>query len=997
MILWSCVSAGVISAAAITTVAVLIPIKNNVRNPKNLNITPKEGVSGIFQSDIGEMTSTTNTALDRAFAISKVFDGVTESNVIHILAEEGADSTIVLTAQEDYFFNSEDVKTLNSSFRIVEIIEVLPMTGVISLSQEDFDIIFSTTSTPTQKVAALSNLFEGVTEANLVNFTIDASDTKITLIANDGFAFAFETSPSISVEFYKIAGILNITVKPGTISVSDADVSNMISISNSPQKVAALSKVFDGINELNIVNIKAEKTSNNKITLRSNPGFYFGTSETTQLTANISIVQILNITTRTTVPNITEEDIAAMLSTTNSLAQRVAALSKLFDGITESNVGNFTVERTGTVIALKAKPGFAFGSTLADSLGADINKVITVLNIKPKTGTINVSQAEVDAMASTSNTAAEKAAALLKLFDGVTEGDVDKFTVEKAANSITLKAKEGFAFGFISTTSISANYQISTILDIKAKAGTNNVTNQDILDMISISEIQKRITALSKVFDGINGETVNHVRAERTSEVTITLVATDGFFIGSVGTKSIRSSIRIVTILNISPKANIPDVTESDINAMTSTANQLSERVTALSKVFDGINIQNVINVRATKTSNTEITLNTINENFLFLQNNSTSIKANIKTITLLRVTPKSIRIDVTQGDIDNMLSSDVNLKLPALSKVFDGLTLENVNNVTAEKLIDTEIILRANQGFAFGDSSTFSIKAQIKLIILLSIKAKPGPINVTQADINNMVGSSNTADKVGALSKLFDGINNNNLLTFDAQSTAATEITLTARDGYAFGSINTKSIKATFAITTILGITPKQGINDITLEILNDIFSSVTTVQQKVFGLSHLFNGVTTANFDNFEIVHNSSMNQITLTVKPGSLFDNAGTTTISSLYKYIRILDITAKQGIINISNVDVHALFLADTAFVTRLRILNDLFDTVTLNNINNFKVERTSVNQISLRANPGWSFVTVGNPLITTEINIIPSTRYNGDEMPLILNDNRSKKY
>ncbi|MGL5521806.1 MAG: hypothetical protein ACRDAW_00860, partial [Metamycoplasmataceae bacterium] len=691
-------SAGVLSAAAITTVAVLIPIKNNVGNPKNLNITPKEGVSGIFQSDIGEMISTTNTPLDRAFALSKIFNGVTESNVVHILAEEGLESTIILTAQEDYFFNSEDVKTLNSSFRIVEIIEILPMTGVISFSQSDFDIIFSTTSTPTQKVAALSNLFEGVTEANLVNFTIDASDTKITLIANDGFAFAFETSPSISVEF-KIAGILNITVKAGTISVSDADVSNMISTSNSPEKIAALSKVFDGINESNIVNIKAEKTSNNKITLRSNPGFYFGTSETTAITANISIVQILNITTRTTVPNITEEDIAAMLSTTNSPAQRVVALSKLFDGITESNVGNFTVERTGTVIALKAKPGFAFGSTLADSLGADINKVITVLNIKPKGGTINVSQAEIDAMTSTSNTAAQRAAALLKLFDGVTEGDVDKFTVENAANTITLKAKEGFAFGFISTTSISANYQIATILDIKPKAGTNNITNQDFLDMISVFEIQKRITALSKLFEGINGETVNHVRAEKTSEITITLVANDGYFIGSVGTKSIISNIRIVTILNISPKANIPDITESDIIAMTSTANQLSERVAALSKVFDGINLQNVINVRAVKTSNTEITLNTINENFLFLQNNSTSIKASIKTITLLRITPKSTRIEVTQEDINNMLSSDVNLKFPALSKLFDGLTLENITNVTAEKIIDTEIILRANQG----------------------------------------------------------------------------------------------------------------------------------------------------------------------------------------------------------------------------------------------------------------------------------------------------------
>ncbi|MGL5521814.1 MAG: hypothetical protein ACRDAW_00900, partial [Metamycoplasmataceae bacterium] len=317
--------------------------------------------------------------------------------------------------------------------------------------------------------------------------------------------------------------------------------------------------------------------------------------------------------------------------------------------------------------------------------------------------------------------------------------------------------------------------------------------------------------------------------------------------------------------------------------------------------------------------------------------------------------------------------------------------------NVTAEKIIDTEIILRANQGFAFGDLSTFSIKAQIKLIILLGIKVKSGPVNITQTEINAMVGSSNTAEKVGALSKLFEGINNNNLLTFDAQITGAKEITLTARSGYAFGSINTKSIKSTFAIITILGITPKQGINDVTRQMLDDIFSSETTVEQKVFGLSHLFDGVTTTNFNNFDIVRNDSNSQLILIVKPGSLFDNAGNTTITSLYKYINILNITAKEGIIDIRQIDVYALFLENTAFVTRLRILNLLFDGVTNRNIDNFKWERTSSNQISLRSNDGFSFVKLHNPLITTKINIIPSTRYNGDEMPLILNDNRSKKY
>ncbi|MGL5357873.1 MAG: hypothetical protein ACRC9U_02285 [Metamycoplasmataceae bacterium] len=996
MILWSCVSAGVISAAAITTVAVLIPIKNNVGNPKNLKITPKQGVSGIFQSDIGEMTSTTNTALDRAFAISKVFDGVTESNVIHILAEEGADSTIVLTAQEDYFFNSEDVKTLNSSFRIVEIIEVLPKTGVISISQSDFEIIFSPTSTPAQKVTALSNLFDGVTETNFVNFTIEATDTNISLIAKDGFAFAFNTALSISVEF-KIAGILNITPKSGTINVSQAEVNAMTSTSNTAaQRATALSKLFDGINESNVVNVKAEKTSNTRITLRSNPGFYFGTGEATSITATINIVQVLSITTKTTIPNITEEDITAMTSTTNPLPQRVAALSKLFDGVTESNVGDFTVERTGTVIALKAKPGFAFGSTLADSLGADINKVVTVLNITPKSGTINVSQAEVDAMTSTSNTAAQRATALSKLFDGITEGDVDKFTVEKAATSIILKAKEGFAFGFISTTSISANYQVATILDITAKPGTNNVTQSDIIDMITISNVQSRITALSKVFNGINGETVNNVRAEKTSEVTITLVANDGFFIGSVGNTSVRSSIRIITFLNISPKANIPSITESDITAMTSTANQISDRIAALSKVFDGVDNGNINNIRAVRTSPTEITLNTISESFLFLQNTSTSIKVTINTITLLRVTPKPLTVEVTQDDINKMLSSDVNVKLPVLNKLFDGLNPGNIGNVTAERQFE-EILLRANQGFAFEGLNPTVIRAKIKFIEILNIKPRTGVTNITQIDINNMIGSSNTADKVGALSKLFEGINNNNLSTFTVQSTSSTEITLTARDGYAFGSIDNKTIKATFGVIVILNITAKQGINDVTLEILNDVFSSTTSVEQKVFGLSYLFNGVTSQNFKYIEIDRTESTNQITLTAKEGSLFDNTGTTVIKSLYRYIQLLEITPKGSVVDITFAELEALTNSSTLPFDLITILSKLFNDITVNNFNKFRIERNGIVDVSLRANNGFSFVTVGNPVITQTVNIVSPPSGINDEMPLVLNDDRNKKY
>ncbi|MGL4183592.1 MAG: hypothetical protein ACRCRP_00470 [Metamycoplasmataceae bacterium] len=910
IILISCISAGAISTVAITTVAVLIPIKNNLENAKNLRISPKSGINNIFQTDIAIMTSTTNNPLDRAFALSKLFNGITESNVIHFVVEETSNSTITLIAQGDHFFNSEDTKILNSIFRIVEILNILPIQGIVNITQIEFDKIFSTSTTAAEKVVLLSKLFEGVTENNIANFSIETSDKIITLTASDGFAFAPQSLSSISVEF-RISGILNITAKPGTINISSLDLSDILSTTSSPaQKTVALSKVFDGVTEADIQKFTIERTSSS-IILKANEGYSFGTPDIKLITTNINVVQVLNIKVKTVIGNVTDEDVQAMISNTNSLAQRIAALSKIFDGINESNINNFTVTKTSNnSIVLEAKFGYAFGPSLANSLKGDINSV-------------------------------------------------------------------------------------SEILNITAKPGTTNITNEDILDMITISNIQNRITALSKIFDGINPNNVNHIRAEKTSEVTITLIANEGYFLGSANNKSIKANIKIVTILNISPKPEIINVTPSEINAMISTANQIKDRIDALSKVFDGVNNQNIANIKATKTSDTEITLNTINDTFIFLQNSGTSIKAGIKIITLLKITPKPLTVEVSQNDIDNMSSSDNHLKLNALRLLFDGLNAQNVVNVTAEHLFD-EIILRANDGYAFEVTTITSIKTKIKLITLLpNIKPKTSIANITQADINEMISSSNTGNKVAALSKLFDGINNDNIHYFVPEKTGNTEITLRANDGYAFGSITQKSIKTTFTLITILNIKPKPGINDINLEIWGQITNSTNTVAEKVLGLSYLFEGIDLSNYNNLEVTWTDSSKEITLTTKEGFVFDSTNITVIKSTYRLINILNITPKGGTIDITEEDYNKLFDVSTVIFEKLNILNTLFNNIDVNNFSNFRIEKGSPIEVNLRANPGYAFVNLGNTLITTEVRIIRPFTYNNDEIHYDLNDKFKK--
>ncbi|MGL5357823.1 MAG: hypothetical protein ACRC9U_02035 [Metamycoplasmataceae bacterium] len=975
-----------LSVTAIITVIVLIQIRNGNIQSKNLRINPHSGINNASQADIDEMTSTTNSTIKRSAALSKLFKGVDEKNVLNFIAEESSDSSIILNAKEDYFFNQENIKSLSATYKIVEVINITAKPGIINISQADIDVMISIENPAFNRVLALSKLFDGVTEENINNITIEkTSDEEITLHANEGFAFGSDTVSSLKVNI-KISTVLNISAKQGIINITSADIVSMISVPNTPEKIAALSKLFDGIDNINIINVRAEKTSeklitlratdnytfgstgmsaitvninivsildirvrpvidniseediqtmisttkpiierivalsklfdginqtniinfsvekssSTEITLKANQGYAFGsdalssltasvkvslilnitakqginnitnadivamisvqntpgkitalskifdgidstnvanikavkTTDTvitlnanegysfisptiTSITSNINIVSILNIKAKSVIDKVTEADIAAMLSTTNSPGERVTALSKLFDGVDQRNLVNFKVEKTSaTIIVLNANPGYAFGETLVNSVGADINKVVEILNIKAKIGTINLFQADIDAMTSTSNSPKDRVAALLKLFDGVTEENLNNFKIVKNPSSITLNANDGFALGFITTTSITTNFKIITILNISPKVGINNITESDIFAMISLSNIDQRIAALSKVFDGITKDNVANVKAEKTSDTVITLIANDGYYFGSTGINSIRSNIKIVLFLNISPKTGIIEVLESDVITMTSTANSLKDRAAALSKVFNNVNESNIIHVRAERTSNSLITLRA-NGDYLFEHNSSSTTTANIQIVTILNITTKSGVINILESDITEMTSTTNSTanRIAALSKLFNGITESNISNISAEKTSNTIITLKTNKGFSFGSIGINSLKADIKIITLLNISPKTGPNNVTQADINIMTSTSSLAtERAAALSKLFNNITPENTLNFKVSQPSNEEITLTANDGYAFNSITTTSITAAFRIITLLNINPKEG-----------------------------------------------------------------------------------------------------------------------------------------------------------------------------------------
>ncbi|MGL5521812.1 MAG: hypothetical protein ACRDAW_00890 [Metamycoplasmataceae bacterium] len=953
-----------LSITSIITVVVLISLRNPLTS-KNLKVEPYSGIINTSKEDIDTMISTTEPVNNRVTALSKLFKGVTKENINNFSVENVLNESIALVANQDYFFNSEEVKTITANYNIVQIIDITAKPGINDIIQADFDAINS--NDIKAKVASLSKAFDGVTEQNIINCTIEiVSDTEITLKANPGFAFVSGGANFISANV-RVVQILNITAKSGIINVSNKDIVDMLLVQNSPEKITALSKLFEGVDATNVANVEAEEISNTVITLKGKNGYVFGSTGVSFLTANINIVSIINISSKSVTTTITQADIQAMLSTTNSTGERIAALSKLFDGVTPANLPNFTVEQTSdTVITLKAKTGYAFGAATEPSISSDI-RIITILNIVPNRGTTNVLQADVDLM--TSNDPKIKVTALSKVFTGVTEGNVNNFVVEKTTNAITLKANQGFAFVSSVITSIKADIIITTILNVKAKVGTHKITSKDILDMTSLSNHPARLAALSKLFDGLDATNVVNVIAVRTSDTVITLNANTGFAFGSIDITSINANIEISTVLSIFPKSTSAiNVSQKNVDDMISTTNSLRDRVNALSILFDGITEGNVGNITVTKTSDTVITLNTKNG---YIFENATSVTANIKITSVLTISAKSGTANVSPEDITNMTSSSVSaaVKVAALSKLFDGVNAQNVNNVTAKKTSDTLITLEANPGFIFS-SNTTTLTANIKITTILNISVKNGTHSILQSDVDAITSASTAAPvKVAALNKIFSGVTEADLTKFTITRPSNSTITLNANTGYAFGSVNTTSLTANIKAITILNITAKSGKISITETDFANLSSSNNT--NKIQALSLLFNGVNQGNLFNF-FININSQTEVTLRANDGYAFGSINNFSVKANFQVFKIINITRKTERVTITQRDVDVVSSSKNPATLRVVSLSKMFDGVNINNVDLVRAELSPFgrDRMALYANAGYAFVDEYG--ITTDI-------------------------
>ncbi|MDK2819353.1 MAG: hypothetical protein KFW07_00805, partial [Mycoplasmataceae bacterium] len=258
----------------------------------------------------------------------------------------------------------------------------------------------------------------------------------------------------------------------------------------------------------------------------------------------------------------------------------------------------------------------------------------------------------------------------------------------------------------------------------------------------------------------------------------------------------------------------------------------------------------------------------------------------------------------VTQKNIDDAVevlmteSSTPKLKLEALQSIFEGITSDNIVNFEylpkrKEESVEASIRLTSKSNFIFGSENMLFSKVVVidaGMSVDLKITAIPTSQSVIDAAITVLLISDMTEiGKVEYLNTVFNGVTADNFKNFTYEAIAtngavAGKVTLTAKEGFTFGSSNTLVSEVISSKPTVdLKITTiPTSQNNINTEIY--ILSNLTLSDAfKISSLSELFNGVTADNFKNFTyeaIATNGAVaGKITLTAKEGFTFGSSNT----------------------------------------------------------------------------------------------------------------------
>ncbi|MGL5520270.1 MAG: hypothetical protein ACRDBR_02455, partial [Metamycoplasmataceae bacterium] len=536
------------------------------------------------------------------------------------------------------------------------------------------------------------------------------------------------------------------------------------------------------------------------------------------------------------------------------------------------------------------------------------------LAIKKSVNSIELSQSEFNILKlkNKNGVVTEEVKTILdKMFFGIDSLNIQKilFTLNETETKIIITPIEGYYFEG-KLNSLDVLYSIKT----DSKDININISTKEIIDKIQEKDIQNilgsiivdKISSLNKLFIGIDNNNINFFDIEKINDnnnkpTNIKLIANKGYIFNNIATTLTSNKFIVDTggvippdpppvgnqKLNITAKAKIEGavLTEPDLREIYIGHTSPEDKLKILSRVFDGINIDNIKNLRSDYIPElTQIYL-IANDGYTFSDGSKKldSIVFPKAQKVLINITAKTGKIEFTDQDAEDMKSKNNDLKLAALSKVFNGFTKDNIKGITEPLLGNNRntIFISRSYGYLFPNDKT-QIESNIVTGIseLVYIKPLQNPFGVFQEDFKNIKDPTITRkEKINIFLKFFKPESNwfDEFDSVNIKSIADNKITLEAKPGFIFfrqtpDGPNVREITSN-AVTSFstapqflnIGLVPK------TPTITSTDIADLTNPNKKLAVLNKYFTGVTSANINNFSADVNTYKTIITLKANNG------------------------------------------------------------------------------------------------------------------------------
>ncbi|MGL6124869.1 MAG: hypothetical protein ACRC1F_00040 [Metamycoplasmataceae bacterium] len=469
----------------------------------------------------------------------------------------------------------------------------------------------------------------------------------------------------------------------------------------------------------------------------------------------------------------------------------LTTLTKLFDGITETELANLDVtlnqptSTTGYTITLKAKSGFTINDKetfVSNSFTISLTQ-ITVMDVVDEFSTNDIKGDNFKSFAT-----------LSKLFEGLVEDELKYINVSLDFGTdltITLRAKDGYMIG---NKQELVSKPITVILsNVSEKANPDAILPTDIT-----GENYKSFATLSKLFDNLVEEELEYIDVTLNSEasLSITLTAKGGFLFGAKDKISVDSKPFTISLSRITEKANPDPISISDIEG------ENYRSVATLSKLFDDVTEEKLKYIDVILNPGTTITLKAKNG---FLIGDKTEVTSKQFTIALNAITEKVNPSPVT---LEEMTGNNFK-SFATLSKLFNGIVENHLQYMIITLALPTAnnvghvITFEARDGFTINNNQDFESKPFD--VTLSELTNKPTIEKITLEDIH-----ATNYESMETLTKLFNGLVRDELFFMDITLDTPTPtdgytITLAAKTGFIIGNKKTvisKPFKIDFDIT---------------------------------------------------------------------------------------------------------------------------------------------------------------------------------------------------